>query len=451
MTRTAGMGMMQRMLVSITLADPRCHTRGNHQAHPRAPGKLPAAAWLLTLLLTAGVGPARADVPLPELPPEPVVQAVLESRPEVQRAAAHLRAEEAVARGLVAGPQEWTVRGDVAQRRVYPTPSARDFEYRAGIDRPIRFGDKAAADARIGERGVEAARWMLGDARHEASRALLATWFAWLRAENVLAAREDADRALAQIADTVRQREALGDAARLERIQAEAALAQSQAATLQARRDRDAARTTLTRQYPAIGLNPPALPDPGLLDPATDWAALIVEHSHELGVAQAEAERAAAVAERLRLDRRPDPTVGVGFASERGGDEHIAILTLSVPIPGESRREQGIASLARADAARAQVEEARLRVEADARTATERVATSVQAWRSAEAAARQAREVADLTALAQRLGERALGDVLLAQRLASEARQQAVVARIDALEARDRVWLDAHTIWKDND
>jgi hypothetical protein len=83
--------------------------------------------------------------------------------------------------------------------------------------------------------------------------------------------------------------------------------------------------------------------------------------------------------------------------------------------------------------------------------ATDRVATSVQAWRSAEAAALQAREVADLTALAQRLGERALGDVLLAQRLASEAHQQAVVARIEALAARDRVWLDAHTIWQDNE
>lgn len=391
------------------------------------------------------------DTSLPELPPEPAVQALLEGRPEVQRAAAQLRAEEAVARGLVAGPQEWTVRGDVAQRRVNPSPAARDFEWRAGVDRPIRFGDKAAADTRIGERGVEAARWMLGDARHEASRALLTSWFAWLRAENVLAAREEADRALAQIADTVRQREALGDAARLERIQAESALAQSQAATLQARRDRDAARTLLARQYPSLGLNPPTLPDPGTLDASTDWAALIVEHSHELGVSRAEAERAAAVADRLRLDRRPDPTVGVTLGQERGGDERIVLLTLSVPIPGESRREQGIASLARADAARSQVDEVRLRVEAEARAATERVATSVQAWQSAESAARQAREVADLTALAQRLGERALGDVLLAQRLASEARQQAVVARIDALEARDRVWLDAHTIWKDND
>lgn len=420
-----------------------------HLADAASRRKLPTAAWLLVRLLVGEVGLARADA-LPELPPEAVVQTILDTRPEVQRATAQLRAEEAVARGLVAGPQEWTVRGDVAQRRVFPTPSGKDFEFRAGIDRPIRLGDKAAADTRVGERGVEVARWMLRDARHEASRALLATWFAWLRTESVLAAREDADRALAQIAYTIRQREALGDAARLERIQAESALAQSQAATLQARRDRDAARTVLTRQYPALGFNQPALPDPVLLEPATNWAALIVEHSHELAVAQAEAERAAAVAERLRLDRRPDPTIGIGFANERGGDERIVMLTLSVPIPGESRREQGVASLARADAARAQVDEVRLRIEVEARTATERVATSVQAWRSAEAAARQSAEVADLIALAQQLGERGLGDVLLAQRLASEARQQTAVARIDALEARDRVWLDAHTIWKDN-
>jgi hypothetical protein len=40
---------------------------------------------------------------------------------------------------------------------------------------------------------------------------------------------------------------------------------------------------------------------------------------------------------------------------------------------------------------------------------------------------------------------------LLAQRLASETRLQAQLTQIDALEARDRVWLDAHTIWKDED
>ncbi|MBU3694896.1 MAG: TolC family protein [Rhodocyclaceae bacterium] len=407
------------------------------------------AALALTLTGPLTASPAHAE-PTTELPPEQVVQTILESRPAVQRAASQLRAEEAVARGLMAGPQEWTVRGDIGQRRE-TGPTTRQFEWRAGIDRPIRFGDKAAADTRIGERGVETARWMLGDARHEASRALLAAWFAWLRAEAVLATRESADLALQRIADTVRKREALGDAARLERIQAESALAQSQSATLQARRERDAARTLLVQQYPALGLRMPDLPEPTPLDMGTDWAALILEHSHELGVAQAEAERASAVAERSRLERRPDPTVGMGLAQERGGDERIVVLTLSMPIPGESRREQGVANLARADAARAQVDETRLRIVAEARALVERVGTSVQAWQSAEAAARQTAEVAELTALAQRLGERAISDVLLAQRLASEARQQAVVARLDALEARDRVWLDAHTIWKDND
>lgn len=426
-----------------------------HRQPARHPGScrskgLRLAPVLLAVIASLAVGHAVAE-PMPELPAEPVVQNILESRPAVQRAASQLRAEEAVARGLIAGPQEWTMRGDVAQRRVQPAPGGRDFEFRAGIDRPIRFGDKAAADTRIGERGVEAARWMLGDARHEAGRALLAAWFAWLRAESVLAARETADAALQDITNAVRQRESLGDAARLERIQAESALAQSQAATLQARRDRDSARILLVQQYPALSLRIPDLPDPTALEAGIDWPALILAHSHELGVARAEAERARAVAERSQLERRPDPTVGLGLAQERGGDERIVMLTLSVPIPGESRREQGVANLARADAARSQLEEVRLRVEAEAHSTVQRVLASLRAWQSAESAASQAAEVATLTVLAQQLGERAIGEVLLAQRLASESRQQAAAARIDALEARDRVWLDAHIIWKDND
>jgi len=407
---------------------------------------------LTATLLALAFAPAVLAAPeAAELPPEPVVQRLLDSRPAVQRAAAQLRAEEAVARGLVAGPQEWTLRGDVAQRRVEPAPAARDFEWRAGVERPIRSGDKARADVAIGERGVEAAKWMFGDARHETARALMAGWFDWLRAEATLSLRQQADNALRQITDAVRQREALGDAARLERIQAESALAQSQSLTVQAEQTRDASRRSLQQLYPGLPLTLPELPEPAPLDGATDWRASILENSHELGMSRAEADKALALADRSRLDRRPDPTVGLAVAQERGGDERLLVLTLSMPIPGEARREQGNANQARAEAARAQFEDVRLRVQAEALNSVERVQTAVRSWQAAAAAARQANEVAKLTAQAQQLGERALADVLLAQRLASETRLQAQLTQIDALEARDRVWLDAHTIWTEED
>ena len=51
----------------------------------------------------------------------------------------------------------------------------------------------------------------------------------------------------------------------------------------------------------------------------------------------------------MRQDRFPDPSVGIQFSRERGGQENVVGAYISIPIPGSARR-------ATADAAVAQLE-----------------------------------------------------------------------------------------------
>lgn len=72
--------------------------------------------------------------------------------------------------------------------------------------------------------------------------------------------------------------------------------------------------------------------------------------AHELGVARSESARARIQATRADAERRPDPSVGVHMANDRGGEEHIVGLTLSIPLPGEGRRADADMAVASAQA-----------------------------------------------------------------------------------------------------
>lgn len=394
----------------------------------------------------------------PELPPAEVVARLLKSSPMVTAADSLLRAEEANRTRLTAGPHEWTVRLARQQRDVRaPEPTQRFAEWDAGLERPIRLPGKAGTDAALGAAGVDMARIAQGDALHESSRLLMKTWFDWLRARET--ARETRLQAeiLGRQEKTVQRRHQLGDAARLEAVQAEAALAQAQAQSREAESREAARRQELQKRFPGMPL-PAAdlvLPAPAPLAGTTEtWLATILEHNHELGVARAEARKATLVARRSDQESLPDPTLGVRVARERGGEERLAALTLSFALPGAARRASADLALAQADAAAARESAMKLKVEAETASLIESARLAHGAWQGREAAAIALGQVADMTARAHALGEAGLAETLAARRLSFDARLSARLARLDALELQDRLLLDAHRLWPldaDND
>ena len=404
---------------------------------------------LLLLTLSAGV---LAEESLPNLPPSDVVARVLRANPGVQAAGSQLQAEEANRSRLEAGPYEWSIRLGGQQRKSEPlgAPSERFSEWNAALERPLRLPGKAALDAEIGAAGVALAATAQGDALHETSRNLLKSWFVWLK-ENAAAKQWAEQLALLEKQSTaVKRRQQLGDAARLESIQSEAAQAQADALLAQARVRERSAADDLQRRFPGLPLLAPAtIAEPlAITGSEQEWLDAILAHSHELGLARGELQKAQALAGRSRRDQIADPTLGVHVSSERGGEDHILGAYISIPLPGGARRSASDAAFAEANAASYREAGALQKVSAESAALYQAANAARHTWQASRSAAESLTRAAEMTARAYQLGEGTLNDLLASRRLANEAQLSARLLQLEALELRYRLMLDAHQLWE---
>lgn len=400
----------------------------------------------------AALGASDDAIPLEarsaDLPPYASVVRAMAAFPSIDAARANVRAQDAARTALRAGPYEYAMRLEGAERRDVGM-DARFHEWNAILERPIRWAGKARLDERIGEEGVAAAASATGDAIHEAARTLLRQWFAWMRATATGSVWSAQLEVLKLERDIVERRVRLGDAPRQESLLAQAATAQADYAYQQARSRELAARAELQASFPGIApAAAPAALDPRAVDRDLDaWREAILEHSHELALARAEVRRRRAAAARADADRTPDPTVGIRYGSERGHNDRIVGLFFSLPLPGAARAARASEAAANIDVASAREAALVRRLTAEASSL---YATATAAYAGAARAADAAegmRNNAALTSKAYALGEANLAEVLLARRNATDAALAATLARLEAAESRYRLLLDAHALW----
>ena len=404
------------------------------------------------VLLLAGIGITTfAAEPNPNLPPDEIVARVLYANPLVNAATSQLRAEEANRSRLESGQYEWNIRLGGQQRNSKPTSSPEEHfnEWNAQLERPLRLPGKASLDAQIGAAGVTLAETAHGDALHETSRSLLKSWFVWLK-ENAAAAQWTAQvDLLEKQTKSVQRRQQLGDAAKLETIQTEAALAQAEAQRAQAQVRQRTAAEDLRRRFPGLPLNEPssiAIPAP-ITGSEAEWLTLILEQSHELGMARSETQKAQLIAGRSSRDRLPDPTFGVHVSRERGGEENVVGAFIIIPLAGSGRRAAADVTLAQADAAGYREAAAVQKITAESAALYQSANAAFPTWQASHNAAERLNRAADMTARAYQLGEGSLNDLLTARRLANEAELTARLLQLEALELGYRLRLDAHQLW----
>lgn len=405
------------------------------------------------LLLWAGMAAGAVEPPPGEgtalpagLPPAAAVEQALDAHPRVRAAEAELRAARAEHGSLRAGGYEYELSLTTQRRDVRGGPD--HMEWAAGLSRGLRLPSKAALDDRIGEQGVSEAEERLGDARHEAARQLLALWYAARQAGLEAALWQRQAALLQEQKRLVETRVKRGDAARLDTLQAEAAVAQalSQGAAAGARAR--SARAELALRFPEL---PP--PDDGQAPPPEPqgdealWVARTLAHNHELLAVQRALDKARLLTRRAEADRTPDPTLGLHLANEMGGDDRILGVSLSIPLPGKARDWQAQTRLAQAEAVAEMEAVTRRRLAAEAAANWQKAAAGVESWRRLDEAARAVERHADLARRAHELGELGLSDTLLARRAALEARLAAGQAGLSANEALARLLLDAHRLW----
>lgn len=409
------------------------------------------AYFLLTLALPLLNGPTQAAEATPNLPPADVVARILRAAPSVQAASSQVRAEEANRQRLEAGNYEWTVRLGQQQLKAKAVDGSdqRFKEWNAAVERPIRLPGKAKLDAELGAQGVAIAETAHGDMLHETSRNLLKSWFIWLKETASATQWREQSQLLEKQSRAVLRRQQLGDAAKLEAIQASAAQAQAAAQLAQASVRQRSSAEDLRRRFPELPLNEPtSISEPiPLTGNANDWINAILEHSHELGLARGETQRAHALAGRSDRERIPDPSFGLHIASERGGEERIIGAYIAIPLPGDGRRAQAEASSAHAAAANSREAAMLQKISAEAATLYYSADAAFATWQAGQMAATHLTQAAEMTSRAYQLGEGSLNDLLAARRLANEAQLAARLLQLDALELRYRLLLDAHQLW----
>jgi outer membrane protein TolC len=396
-------------------------------------------------------GTGFAAETMPNLPPTEIVARVLRENLSVQAAAGQIRVEEANRSRLEAGHYEWNVRIGGQQRHSKPATGAdeRFNEWNAAIERPLRLPGKSGLDSELGAAGVSLAETAHGDALHETSRNLLKSWFVWLKESASAAQWTEQFALLDKQSKAIQRRQQLGDAARLEAIQAEAALAQAEAQLAQARVRQQTAGEDLRRRYPGLPLVTPN----GIAEPTpiegneSDWINSILEHSHELELARGETQRAQIVAGRASRDRLPDPSIGFHVSRERAGEDQIFGAYISIPLPGGARRASSDAALAMADVAGRREAFTTQKISAESAMLYQSANAAFSTWQASRNAAERLGLAADMTARAYQLGEGSLNDLLAARRQANEAQLAARLAQLDALELHYRLLLDAHLLW----
>jgi cobalt-zinc-cadmium efflux system outer membrane protein len=440
--------------------------QNNRTATAAASPRATLLAWALALALPLGlVGlaqPALAQasqtsaLPSDELPPLERLRASILARPEVQAANAAIKADAAEGERLIAGPHEYTVRLSGQQRRATEALATGGSEQRrfgeaqVSLERTLRLGGKAAQDQAIGDAGLALARLRRADAIHESTRTFVRSWFDWLRNRTVVQLWQDQAGAQAELLRQTERRVKAGDAARTEVSVQQAASAQVQAYLAAALAQERSSRAMLDVYYPGLTDSAPsAVLPPGTNEPVPQAQPqvmpLLLERSHEWGVARLQADLALARARRVSLDERADPTVGVYAASERAGAERLMGVSVSVPFGGGTgRNASSRAAMAWADEAAQKAELVRHKVAAEAAAQWVATQSARSTWQS-QVVARDSAELALKTALrGWQLGEFAQADVLMARRQFIEAALAEITARTEARHADLRLSVDLH-------
>lgn len=399
---------------------------------------------LLAALLATAV-PLAAQ---PGLPPEAQVREALDQHPSVLAAMARVEAARADGEALRAGPHEFQLNTSAIQRTV--DREGRYAEFDASLIRPIRLPGKARLDRQAGASGVEAARNRMEDARHQAALLLAQYWWDWLGAAAEQQIDDQAVANLERSLASIRRRAELRDAAQMEVDQAEAALGAARLQVQQSAGRAALARARLQAQFPDLALpaSPGELPLPEMPQATlAELRGLVIERSHEIGAARAEAERMQALADRARRDRIADPSIGVRAFSERSGQETGLGLIATIPIGG--RHRSALADRAGSEAAAAAAEAMAVAFDVQEMADTD-VVDAEAAWaawqRSRDGAKAQVAAVLKMRK-GYDLGAIDLADLLLAERQTQDMFRAEVQARTGALRAITRILIDSHSIW----
>lgn len=276
--------------------------------------------------------------------------------PAIQIAEADIVRARSSAKRIVLSPYEYQASASAGQRFIDdPLTSDSDFtEFGAGISRTIRLPSKKRLDQQLSDIEIEIAILSVEAAKFEEKLTFVKLWNDWAQAHRLVAVSQDQAKDAAELAELERVKVEKGAA---RQVNADILLAQSQMAEVMMQRDLAAAnraKLTLQTRYPMVLLpdEPFRLSKPLMVMPRMDLQDGPSYPAQRLAALQS--QRLRLKARRERLNKRPDPTLGMAVSNEFGGRETSVMGTISIPLGGKLRR--ATADEAQAQALKSEVE-----------------------------------------------------------------------------------------------
>ena len=401
-----------------------------------------------SVLLTTPVPTHAQEEVLPFLPDTSVVKDNLLNSPGIASALAKREAQRERAKGIQAGHAEFTVRSNIQSRRA-GYPEGRSTESMISLERPLRLWGKSRQDTALALQTETVAGIEYTDALHEASRELLKQWFVYLRA---LAEHRNAMLNLEyiqQLQKQVERRLHRGELAQLDLTLAGAELSRAEAVRNASEAQLAGIQAVLKRRYPTIVL-PPAIPNapmPPMPQGLETLRESFLTRNHELNLLRAETRRLQLLAQRLTLERTPDPTLGIFTATERGGAEQVSGISLSFPIAGPARTANARMAIAEAQSLEAHAQQVEQSLAGGFDALWAQLIHKRSAAENLNQAAQKQLAAAEKSRKAFTLGEYTLTQTLQINRTASEYRHSAQTLQLEVVELVALLWLDLHEIW----
>jgi len=384
------------------------------------------------------------------LPSNDEVRAALMASPKVVGAESRRNSLNYRADSIATGPEEFVVRGNKQARKVTNDAVPGTYqEFSAGIERPIRMWGKAGVDDNIAAATRTYAGNEYKDTLHEASKELLANWFAYLKAFQTRLISERNSQLGDQLSRVTQFRYKVGDVARLDSQLASAEQGRLKAMLDLAKANEQSSIANFTQKYPSIKLlkqiNWPGIP---VIEAKRDaLKEQYLERNHELQLVKSDSETSTLRAKRAELDKLPDPTFGIYTANEFGGAERIYGLTVSFPIPSGARSSNAKAASAEATSSQYRVVDTERKVSIEFDQLWTQMMSKKSAAETLVESSKIQNKAAQAAEKAYLHGEGTIYDLITARKAANENQLAADLMRLEALEAYFRIKLDLHQIW----
>jgi len=393
------------------------------------------------------------------VPNDDLLGKILRARPQADAITRSLQAEMERASALRSGPYEWSVGIGVGRRHSRDPAGLRTRDANLALERPLRLWGKEDADRRLAAAGEERARLEADVGYRELKALFIGHWAEHLRS---LALSEGARRNLESARQLMRQaeiRQRVGELAQIDAQLARAELLQAQAQATEALALQTASGSRLKALYPLLQL-PERLPETfkgwedalggrmkGIPERADAAEAIFAQRNPLVLLSQTRSREQRMLAQRLDLERRPDPTLGGFFLSEASGAQSTIGLGLSIPIPGNFRAATARAAAHLAESSSLGGEEtvSILRTDLAARWTAWKLRQSLlgDRWLAAELH----RDAAQRSLRAFALGERTVAELVQLQRIADEQYTLALTQSVELLILQAGIAMDLGLIW----